>query len=255
MLVWGEPLQVAVTRGMDRARLKELAAEQGMRTLRDHAAEKIVTVEDPVEYELPGASQVDLQHHKGMTFALALRSVLRHDPDVLMIGEIRDEETADIAARAAMTGHLVFSTLHTNDAIGAVPRLLDLKVPAYLVGATIEGILAQRLVRKTCPDCRARYKPDPQTVALLAGKPVGTAKLERGAGCPSCRNTGYKGRTGIFELLVFDDAMKEAVTRGADRTTLKDIAAQQGMRTLREDAWAKVQGGVTTIEEVLRVVQ
>ncbi len=223
--------------------------------LRDHAAEKLVTVEDPVEYELPGATQVDLQHHKGLTFALALRSVLRHDPDVLMIGEIRDEETADIAARAAMTGHLVFSTLHTNDALGAVPRLLDLNVPGYLVGATIEGVLAQRLVRKTCPDCRRRYRPDPQTVALLAGKPVGNAKLERGAGCATCRNTGYKGRTGIFELLVFDDFIKEAVTRGVDRARVKELAAQQGMRTLREDAWAKVQAGITTVEEVLRVVQ
>jgi general secretion pathway protein E len=223
--------------------------------LRDRLTEKIVTVEDPVEYELQGITQVPVHERTGMSFARALRSLLRHDPDVVMIGEMRDEETADIAVRAAMTGHLVLTTLHTNDAIGAIPRLLDLKVPGYMVAATIEGILAQRLVRRTCTDCRRRYRPDPQSVALLAGQPVGRMALERGTGCPHCRQTGYRGRTGVFELLVFDEPLKEAVTRGADRVRLRDLAAEQGMRTLRQDAWARVQAGITTVEEVLRVVQ
>ncbi len=223
--------------------------------LRDGTSEKIVTVEDPIEYELPGITQVPVLEKSGMSFARALRSLLRHDPDVMMIGEMRDEETADIAVRAAMTGHLVFSTLHTNDALGAIPRLTDLNVPAYMVSATIEGILAQRLVRRTCAECRQRYRPDPQAVALLAGRPVGAVTLERGAGCARCRNTGYRGRTGIFELLHFDESLKQAVARNADRSRLLELAAAQGMRTLREDAWVKVQAGITTVEEVLRVVQ
>ncbi len=223
--------------------------------LRDAAAEKIITVEDPVEYELPGATQVSIATRKGLTFGLALRSLLRHDPDVLMVGEMRDEETADIAVRAAMTGHLVFSTLHTNDAIGAIPRLVDLKVPNYMVSATVEAILAQRLARRICQDCRERYKPDPQTVALLAGAPVGNVRLERGRGCPACRGTGYRGRTGIYELLGFTDDWKDAVTRDTPVAKLRELAAASGMRTLKQDGWAKVQAGITTIEEVLRVAQ
>ncbi len=223
--------------------------------LRDRASEKIVTVEDPIEYELPGITQVPVQERTGMGFARALRSLLRHDPDVMMIGEMRDEETADIAVRAAMTGHLVFSTLHTNDAIGAIPRLADLNVATYMIAATIEGILAQRLVRRICPECRHRYRPDPQSVALLAERPIGVTELERGAGCDRCRSTGYRGRTGIYELLHFDEEFKTAVTRGADRARLRELAAAQGMRTLRQDAWAKVQAGITTVEEVLRVLQ
>ncbi len=221
--------------------------------LRDKATEKIVTVEDPVEYELPGVTQIAVGERLG--FAQALRTLLRMDPDVLMVGEMRDEESADIAVRAAMTGHLVLSTLHTNDAIGAIPRLLDLKVPSYLVAGTIEGVLAQRLVRKVCAGCRQRYKADPQVVALLADRPVGAMKLERGAGCAACRHTGYRGRTGIFELLLFDDALKDAVTRGPDLSTLRRLAGERAMRTLKQDGWAKVQAGVTTVEEVLRVVQ
>jgi general secretion pathway protein E len=223
--------------------------------LRDRAAEKIITVEDPVEYELAGVTQISVDAQRGLTFARALRTLVRHDPDVLMIGEIRDEESADIAVRAAMTGHLVFSTLHTNDALGAIPRLLDLKVPAYLVAASIEGILAQRLVRRTCAECRRRYRADPQTVALLAGRPVGTVTLERGAGCAACRQTGYRGRTGIFELLRFDEELKEFVTRAGDRGALRELRAVKAMTTLRQDGWAKVQAGLTTVEEVLRVVQ
>jgi type II secretory ATPase GspE/PulE/Tfp pilus assembly ATPase PilB-like protein len=223
--------------------------------LRDRTAEKIITVEDPIEYELPGITQVPVNEKTDMTFARALRSILRHDPDVMMVGEMRDEETADIAVRSAMTGHLVFSTLHTNDAVGAVPRLLDLNVAPYLVGATVEAVLAQRLVRKTCTECRKRYRPDPQAVALLAERPVGKIQLERGKGCAACRGTGYRGRTGIFELLVFSDEIKAAVSRSADRARLRELTAAQGMRTLKQDGWAKVEAGITTVEEVLRVVQ
>jgi general secretion pathway protein E len=223
--------------------------------LRDRAAEKIITVEDPIEYELPGVTQVPVNERAGMTFARALRSLVRHDPDVLMVGEMRDEETADIAIRSAMTGHLVFSTLHTNDAVGAIARLVDLKVQPYMAAATLEAVLAQRLVRRVCPECRKSYKADPTTVALLAEKPVGATRLVRGVGCSTCRGTGYRGRTGIFELLVMSDEMKEVVSRAADRSRLKQMAAEQGMRTLKQDGWAKVQAGLTTLEEVLRVVQ
>ena len=223
--------------------------------LRQRTTEKIITVEDPVEYHLEGVTQVPVQRKVGMTFAAALRSLLRQDPDVLMVGEMRDPETAEIAVQAAMTGHLVFSTLHTNDAASALPRLLDLKVESYLVAATLEGVLAQRLVRKICPECRERYRVDPQTAALLAARPVGTLTLERGHGCPACRGTGYRGRTGIFELLTVTDEVKQAVGRGACASELRELARAQGMTTLREDGWAKAQGGVTTVEEVLRVTE
>ncbi len=221
--------------------------------LRRRTAEKIITVEDPVEYHLEGVTQVPVQGKAGMTFATALRSILRQDPDVLMVGEMRDGETAGIAVQAAMTGHLVFSTLHTNDAVGAVTRLADLKIEPYVVGATLEGVLAQRLVRRLCPDCRERYRPDPQAVALLAQQPIGTLRLERGRGCDACRQTGYRGRTGLFELLVVTDAVKHAITCHEPEATLRELARAEGMRTLREDGWAKVQAGITTIEEVMRV--
>lgn len=223
--------------------------------LRDGRAEKIITVEDPIEYELTGITQVPVIEKAGLTFARALKALVRLDPDVLMIGEIRDEESADIAVRSAMTGHLVFSTLHTNDALSAIPRLTDLKVPAYLVSASIEAVVAQRLVRRICPECRTRYQPNPQAVALLADRPVGKIKLERGAGCSACRGTGYSGRTGLFELLRFTEQLKDALSRNADMQRLKAIAGDSGMRTLKQDGWAKVEAGLTTVEEVLRVVQ
>ena len=222
---------------------------------RETALEKIVTVEDPVEYQLPGVTQVPVHRQAGVTFATALRSILRQDPDVIMIGEMRDGETADIAVQAAMTGHLVFSTLHTNDAVGAIPRLLDLGVPEYLVAATIEGILAQRLVRRICDECRVQYEPSAKSVALLAGRPVGRAKLWRGAGCPACRGTGFRGRLGVFELLVMTDAVKDAITRRTSRAELRACAAEAGLEPLRVDGWAKARAGLTTVEEVLRVVQ
>lgn len=223
--------------------------------LRDPAAEKIITVEDPVEYHLEGVTQVPVQAKSGMTFAAALRSMLRQDPDVLMVGEMRDPETASIAVQAAMTGHLVFSTLHTNDAVGAVTRLVDLKVEPYLIAATLEAVIAQRLVRRICPDCRERYRPDSQTVALLTNKPVGQVTLERGCGCASCRQTGYRGRTGIFELFVLDEETKHMVARNAPFAQLRERARAADMPSLRDDGWAKVQAGITTVEEVLRVTE
>jgi len=223
--------------------------------LRHRSAEKIITVEDPVEYHLEGVTQVPVNVKAGMTFAGALRSILRQDPDVLMIGEMRDGETAAIAVQAALTGHLVFSTLHTNDAPSAMTRLVDLKVEPYLTAATLEGVLAQRLVRKICPECRERYKPDPGAVALLAQQPVGHVALERGRGCAACRHTGYRGRTGLFELLIVSDKIKQALLKSPNAGTLREIAHAQGMTTLRQDGWRKVQAGITTVEEVLRVAE
>jgi type II secretory ATPase GspE/PulE/Tfp pilus assembly ATPase PilB-like protein len=222
---------------------------------RDAGGEKIITVEDPIEYQLGGITQVPVHRQAAVTFGTALRSILRQDPDVIMIGEMRDQETADIAVQAAMTGHLVFSTLHTNDAIGAVPRLLDLDVPEYLVAATVEAVLAQRLVRRICDDCRESYMPSAEKVAFLAGRPVGRIKLQRGAGCAKCRGTGFKGRLGVFELMVMNDALKDAIARRVPRATLRSLAQDQGLRPLRADGWTKVEAGLTTIEEVLRVVQ
>jgi general secretion pathway protein E len=221
--------------------------------LRRRGAEKIITVEDPVEYHLPGVTQVPVSPRAGMTFAGALRSILRQDPDILMVGEMRDGETAAIAVQAALTGHLVFSTLHTNDAPSALTRLVDLKVEPYLIAATLEGVLAQRLVRRICPECRVRYTPDPAAVALLAGQPIGRLTLERGQGCAACRHTGYRGRTGIFELLVVTDDVKQQLLATPDAAALRELAVTQGMVTLRRDGWRKVQAGITTVEEVLRV--
>ena len=221
--------------------------------LRQRTAEKIITVEDPVEYHLEGVTQVPVNVKAGMTFAGALRSLLRQDPDVLMVGEMRDGETAGIAVQAALTGHLVFSSLHTNDAASALTRLVDLKVEPYLIAATLEGVLAQRLVRKTCPDCRERYAPDRGAVALLAQQPVGRVRLERGRGCAACRHTGYRGRTGIFELLVVNEDIKQQLVKTPNASALRDLAEAGGMLTLRRDGWRKVQAGLTTVEEVLRV--
>ena len=224
-------------------------------TLRHVSAEKIITVEDPVEYHLAGVTQVPVHAKAGVTFAAALRSILRQDPDVLMVGEMRDGETAGIAVQAAMTGHLVFSTLHTNDAASALTRLVDLKVEPYMIAATVEGVLAQRLVRRICPECRERYRPDPAAAAILAGRPLGEMVLERGRGCANCRQTGYRGRTGLFELLTMTDDLRHELLSTLDLGALRRRVHDEGMVTLRQDAWAKVQAGLTTVEEVLRVVQ
>jgi type II secretory ATPase GspE/PulE/Tfp pilus assembly ATPase PilB-like protein len=222
---------------------------------RDARAEKIITVEDPVEYQLAGITQVPVHRQAGVAFSTALRAILRQDPDVVMVGEMRDSETADVAIQAAMTGHLVFSTLHTNDAIGAIPRLLDLGVPDYLVAATVVGVLAQRLVRKICERCRTTYEPTAESVAAVAGRPVGRPRLTSGRGCTFCRGTGFDGRLGLFELLPMTDAIRDAVTQRASRSALRAHAVAAGMVPLRNDGWLKVQAGLTTVEEVLRVVQ
>jgi general secretion pathway protein E len=222
---------------------------------RDRASEKIVTVEDPVEYQLAGVTQVPVHRQAGVTFGAALRSILRQDPDVVMIGEMRDAETAEIGVQAAMTGHLVFSTLHTNDALGAVARLIDLGVPDYLVASTIEGILAQRLVRRICDSCRESYKPSAELVAQLTGRPARETLLQRGSGCTSCRGTGFRGRVGLFELVVVTDELKDAIARRVSRAELRACADAAGAVPLRRDGWNKVQAGLTTVEEVLRVVQ
>ena len=221
--------------------------------LRHPSEEKVITVEDPVEYHLPGVTQVPVHQREGMSFSAALRSLLRQDPDVLMVGEMRDGETAAIAVQAAMTGHLVFSTLHTNDAASALTRLADLKIEPYMIASTLEGVLGQRLVRRVCPECRARYQPDPAVVALLARRPVGTQSLERGRGCAACRQTGYRGRIGIFELMVMTEELRRQLAAGLDLAAIRHYLRGEGMVTLRDDAWAKVQAGITTVEEVLRV--
>ncbi len=222
---------------------------------RNAASEKIITVEDPVEYQLAGITQVPVHRQAGVTFGAVLRSILRQDPDVVMVGEMRDAETAEVAVQASMTGHLVFSTLHTNDALSAVPRLVDLGVPDYLVAATLEGVLAQRLVRKNCSACQTTYEASPQQVSLLADRPTGRTMLWRGVGCAQCRGTGFRGRVGIFELLLITDDVREAITRRRSRSELRSIAREAGLVPLRVDGWQKVQSGVTSIEEVLRVVQ
>ncbi len=227
--------------------------------LRRSGEEKIITVEDPVEYHLPGVTQVPVHVQSGMTFAAALRSILRQDPDVLMVGEMRDAETAAIAVQAAMTGHLVFSTLHTNDAVSALTRLTDLGVEPYMIAASLEGVLAQRLVRKTCAECRERYRPDPGALALLREGPVVVpdieeGRLERGRGCDGCRQTGYRGRTGIYELLTMSEELQQMLITHPSPTDLRRLAAAEGMTTLKQDGWSKVQAGMTTVEEVMRVV-
>ncbi len=227
-------------------------------SMRRAAEEKIVTVEDPIEYHLQGITQVPVQPKAGMTFAAALRSILRQDPDVLMVGEMRDPETTAIAVQAAMTGHLVLSTLHTNDAVGALTRLVDLGVEPYMVAATVEAILAQRLVRRICDRCRARYEPEPGAIALVTARLTGPRDLagfERGLGCEACRNTGYRGRLGLFELLILSDDLRRSLIHAPDVTKLRTIASEEGLVTLRQDGWAKVQAGLTTVEEVARVVQ
>ncbi|MEO7083003.1 MAG: GspE/PulE family protein [Gemmatimonadaceae bacterium] len=220
---------------------------------RDALKEKIITVEDPIEYQLPGITQMPVHRQAGVTFGSALRAILRQDPDVVMIGETRDAETAEIAVQAAMTGHLVFTTLHTNDAISAVPRLLDLGVPDYLVGATLEGVLAQRLVRQICAGCREPYEATADALSVFAGSSDRT--VWRGAGCDACRGTGYRGRIGIFELFAMTDDLRDAIAARESRSRLRALTADAGLVSLRDDGWLKVQAGLTTIEEVMRVVQ
>ncbi|MEK6676482.1 MAG: type II secretion system ATPase GspE [Planctomycetota bacterium] len=215
---------------------------------------KILTIEDPIEYYLDGIQQVQIKPHIGLTFASGLRSFLRHDPDVILVGEIRDLETAEVAINASLTGHLVFSTLHTNDAVTATTRLLDMGVEPFLVSSSISGVLAQRLVRKICKNCREEFTPEPHEIPpdLNMGKVV---KLWRGTGCRDCRNSGYRGRFGIYELLMIDDRLREMIVQRKSATDMLVIARKAGIQLMREDGWEKVRQGHTTIEEIARVTK
>jgi len=212
---------------------------------------KVLTVEDPVEYHLDGINQIQVHPKIGMTFARGLRAILRHDPDVVMIGEIRDLETAEAAVQAALTGHLVFSTLHTNDACSASTRLLDMGVEPFLVTSTMAAAMAQRLVRTICTDCKEEYEPDRETLPRDFDLPDG-ATLFRGTGCRACRNTGYRGRSGLFELMIANDPIREQIMARAASGDVRQAALDSGLRLLRYDGWRKVREGLTTPEEVMR---
>jgi len=216
---------------------------------------KIITIEDPVEYQFSGVNQIQVREQIGLTFSRGLRSIVRQDPDIIMVGEIRDGETADIAVHAALTGHMVFSTLHTNDAPGAISRLMDMGVEAYLAASSVDAVMAQRLARHLCPDCLEEYAPAPEERRLMAeelgSEPPET--LQQGSGCSRCRFTGYSGRIGLFEMMVMTSELRQLVMDQASAGQLRTVAQQQGMKTLRQDGWRKVLAGQTTIEEVLRV--
>ena len=215
---------------------------------------KIITVEDPVEYQQPGISQIQVHAKIGMTFANALRSILRHDPDVVLIGEMRDMETAEAAIQASLTGHLVFSTLHTNDSPSAFTRLIDMGIEPFLVASTVEGVMAQRLVRTICPDCKIEYKPEHHEIPADFPMPEsGPLKLWKGAGCRACRNSGFRGRSGIYELMVTGDTIRDMCVERVNASVIRNQAIKEGMLTLRKDGWRKVLMGKTTLEEVGRV--
>jgi type IV pilus assembly protein PilB len=215
---------------------------------------KILTIEDPVEYELPGVAQIPVRPSRNFTFATGLRAILRQDPDVIMVGEIRDSETAQIAIRAALTGHQVFSTLHTNDATGAVTRLIDMGVEPFLISSSLEGVLAQRLVRRICPQCKAAFPVEANVRERFAA--LGDQNLAgpfyRGIGCEECRGTGYRGRVGIFELLPISPELRELIVRRPSNAALKELV-QPHMITMHQDALIKAAGGMTSLEEILRI--
>jgi type IV pilus assembly protein PilB len=219
---------------------------------------KICTIEDPIEYGVKRVTQIQINQKAGLTFAAGLRALLRHDPDTIMVGEIRDGETAEIAVHAALTGHLVLSTLHTNDAAGTIPRILDMGVEGYLAASTINMVVAQRLVRKICSQCRIEYVPDRQFVDKLAQDHhlnVSKYKFFRGKGCNDCRGTGFSGRVGIYEILPVSEAIRELVGRKVSSDEIAEVARREGMVSMLEDGMEKVSQGLTTIEEALRVVQ
>ena len=217
--------------------------------------QKIITVEDPVEYQLEGITQIQANASIGLNFAAGLRSIVRQDPDVLMVGEIRDHETAEISIESALTGHLVFSTLHTNDAAGAVTRLQDMGVEGYLISSSLLAIQAQRLVRRVCTDC-AELVDLNQDEATVLGVPIEICpKVKRGSGCESCAHTGYRGRVGLYELLMMSDAIRHHIAKDSDANVIRDQAVAEGMQTLREDAIEKLKNGLTTPEEVVRVTR
>jgi general secretion pathway protein E len=217
----------------------------------------IITIEDPVEYQIEGIGQIQVNPKINITFANGLRSIVRQDPDVILVGEIRDLETAEIAIQAALTGHLVFSTLHTNDSASAVTRLIDMGIEPFLVTSSVIGILAQRLVRNVCNECKEEYIPDEESLENIGITPEMSSgkKIYKGKGCQNCLNTGYKGRTGIFEFMILDDAIKSLILKTSDSNAIKKEAVNQGMVTLRQDGALKVLNGITTVEEILRITQ
>jgi len=218
----------------------------------------IITIEDPIEYQLHGVGQIQVNSKIELTFASGLRSILRQDPDVIMVGEIRDAETAKIAIQAALTGHLVFSTLHTNDSCGAITRLIEMGIEPFLVASSVIAVMAQRLLRRVCPTCREPYRPSVEELRQLgisADDLEGRSVFRPGPGCPDCKQTGYRGRLGIHELLVIDDEVRNLTMKSADSSSIRRVAAAKGMTSLREDGAEKVLRGLTTIEEVLRVTQ
>ena len=219
----------------------------------------IITVEDPVEYRLPGVNQVQINNRAGLTFGAALRTILRSDPDVIMVGEIRDAETAKISIESALTGHFVLSTLHTNDAPGAVTRLAEMGVEPFLVGSAVSAVLAQRLARKLCTNCCEMYVPMAEELAAARITPEVAAQREgmvlyRKVGCPRCNRTGYRGRIGIFQLLIMNDELEKLASAGANRDEIEREAMANGMRSLWDDGIAKVSAGLTSLEELARVV-
>jgi general secretion pathway protein E len=216
---------------------------------------KIITVEDPVEYQLKGVNQIPVRPKIGLSFAQGLRHIVRQDPDVILVGEIRDLETAEVAIQASLTGHLVFSTLHTNDAPGAITRLQDMGVEGYLVASVLEGVLAQRLVRRICQTCRVPDTPAKADLDALGIETAPGVTLFRGKGCEECRGTGYRGRSGIYELFVIDEDARSLILRRATTRDIRQHAIQRGMATLRMDGWKRACEGVTTVEELLRVTQ
>src|SRR5256884_2524791 len=218
---------------------------------------RIITIEEPVEYELKGINQIAVRPEIGLTFAMGLRHILRQDPNVIMVGEIRDLETAEIAIRASLTGHLVFSTLHTNDAPSAFTRLIDMGIEPFLVASSVEAVMAQRLVRNICQSCKTERKVERDYLLKIGFPPqdIETAKFWHGVGCEECRQLGYQGRQGIYEILILNEAVRPLILNRAPASTIAQKAMEQGMRTLRHDGWNKVRAGLTTIEEVLRVTQ
>jgi type II secretory ATPase GspE/PulE/Tfp pilus assembly ATPase PilB-like protein len=216
----------------------------------------VITIEDPIEYQLPGINQTQVNEKIKLTFASALRSILRQDPDVILVGEIRDQETARIAMQAAQTGHLVLSTLHTDDAPSAVTRLTDIGIEPYVIASATIGVVAQRLVRRLCPSCRRQYTPNSETLRSLNITEAEAANIPfyRPVGCDACHQTGYKGRIGIYEVMKISDRLRRMIAQRASEDAVREVAQSTGMLTLGDDALAKVKAGVTTAEELLRVV-
>lgn len=218
----------------------------------NHDEANIVTLEDPVEFDVPNVNQAQIYPKRGMTFANGLRAILRQDPNIIMVGEIRDLETADLAIRASLTGHLVLSTLHTNDALGVLTRLADMGFDEFLISSAFSGAIAQRLVRKICPKCKEEYTPPPEALKSLGLSAKSKAKFYRGAGCDDCRHTGYKGRVGIYEVLYMDDRLRNMVLKQTPEQDIRKVLKAAGFKTLLDDGWDKITDGITTVDEVLR---